>query len=168
MAQLVKKLSAIWETWVRSLGWDDPLEKRTATHLFWPGEFHGLYSLWGHKESDMTQRLSLSLSKPKKKKKFCQQTAFGLKRHLSPSLHLWTYPIYFKFTTLHNHVSQFLNWPTHSLFPPLSTHIHTNTEVILFFWTTVTNNVWYYNITLSTKSINFPKFTFVVLYILFA
>ena len=29
--------------------------------LFWPGEFHGLYSLWGHKESDMTEQLSLSL-----------------------------------------------------------------------------------------------------------
>ena len=23
--------------------------------LFWPGEFHGLYSPWGHKESDMTE-----------------------------------------------------------------------------------------------------------------
>ena len=27
--------------------------------VFWPGEFHGLYSPWGHKESDMTERLSL-------------------------------------------------------------------------------------------------------------
>ena len=26
---------------------------------FWPGEFHGLYSPWGHKESDRTERLSL-------------------------------------------------------------------------------------------------------------
>ena len=26
---------------------------------FWPGEFHGLYSPWGHKESDMTEQLSL-------------------------------------------------------------------------------------------------------------
>ena len=30
----------------------------------WPGEFHGLYSPWGHKESDTTERLSLSLSPP--------------------------------------------------------------------------------------------------------
>ena len=30
------------------------------TPVFWPGEFHGLYSLWGHKESDTTERLSLS------------------------------------------------------------------------------------------------------------
>ena len=32
VAQLVKNLPAMWETWVRSLGWEDPLEKRTATH----------------------------------------------------------------------------------------------------------------------------------------
>ena len=30
------------------------------TPVLWPGEFHGLYSPWGHKESDMTKRLSLS------------------------------------------------------------------------------------------------------------
>ena len=32
MAQLVKNLPAMQETWVRSLGWEDPLEKETATH----------------------------------------------------------------------------------------------------------------------------------------
>ena len=32
VAQLVKNPPAMWETWVRSLGWEDPLEKRTATH----------------------------------------------------------------------------------------------------------------------------------------
>ena len=31
------------------------------TPVFWPGEFHLLYSPWGHKESDMTERLSLPL-----------------------------------------------------------------------------------------------------------
>ena len=31
VAQLVKELPAIWETWVRSLGWEDPLEKRKTT-----------------------------------------------------------------------------------------------------------------------------------------
>jgi len=30
--QMVKNLPAMWETWVPSLGWDDPLEKETATH----------------------------------------------------------------------------------------------------------------------------------------
>ena len=62
VAQLVKNPPAIRETWVQSLGEEDPLEKGKATHLvFWPGEFQGLYSPWGHKELDMTERLSLSL-----------------------------------------------------------------------------------------------------------
>ena len=34
--------------------------ERLPTPVFWPGKFHGLYSLWGHKESDMTEQLSLS------------------------------------------------------------------------------------------------------------
>ena len=33
VAQLVKNLPAMWETWVQSLGWEDPLEKGTATHF---------------------------------------------------------------------------------------------------------------------------------------
>jgi len=33
VAQLVKKnLPAMWKIWVQSLGWEDPLEKRKATH----------------------------------------------------------------------------------------------------------------------------------------
>ena len=32
VAQLVKNLPAVWETWVWSLGWEDPLEKGKATH----------------------------------------------------------------------------------------------------------------------------------------
>ena len=32
MAQLVRNLPAMWETWVRSLGWEDPLEKGKVTH----------------------------------------------------------------------------------------------------------------------------------------
>ena len=42
MAQLVKNPPAMRETWVGSLGWEDPLEKGTATPVFWPGEFQGL------------------------------------------------------------------------------------------------------------------------------
>ena len=42
VAQLVKNPPAMWETWVQSLGWEDPLGKGKATTLvFWPGEFHG-------------------------------------------------------------------------------------------------------------------------------
>ena len=33
-----------------------------TTPVFWPGEFHGLTSPWGHKESDMFEQLSFSLS----------------------------------------------------------------------------------------------------------
>ena len=32
VAQSVKDLPATWETWVSSLGWEDPLEKEMATH----------------------------------------------------------------------------------------------------------------------------------------
>ena len=32
MAQVVKKPPAMWESWVRSLGWEDPLGKGMATH----------------------------------------------------------------------------------------------------------------------------------------
>ena len=45
VAQLVKNPPAMWETWVRSLGWEDPLEKGRQwlpIPVFWPGEFYGL------------------------------------------------------------------------------------------------------------------------------
>ena len=32
VAPLVKIAPAVWETWVRSLGWEDPLEKGKATY----------------------------------------------------------------------------------------------------------------------------------------
>ena len=60
MAQAIKNLPAMRETWVRFLAWEDPLGKGVIP-VFWPGEFHGLYSPWGHKELDMTERVSLSL-----------------------------------------------------------------------------------------------------------
>ena len=61
VAQLVKNLPAMWEAWVCPLGWEDSLEKRKVpTPVLWPGEFHGLYSPWGPKDSDTTEWLSLS------------------------------------------------------------------------------------------------------------
>ena len=61
VAQLVKNLPAMQETWVQSLGWEDSLEKGKDTHsLFWPVEFHGLYSPWGCKESDTIECLLLT------------------------------------------------------------------------------------------------------------
>ena len=57
VAQRVKNLPAMQKTWVQSLGWEDPWRReRLPTLVFWPGEFHGLYSSWGHKESDMTEQ----------------------------------------------------------------------------------------------------------------
>ena len=53
----------MWETWVWSLGQEDPLEKEmTPTPVLLPGESHGQrslagYSPRGHKESDMTEQL---------------------------------------------------------------------------------------------------------------
>ena len=61
MAQLVKNLSAMWETWVGKIPWR---RERLPTPVFWPGEFHGLYSPFSHKESDMTEQLSLYLPAP--------------------------------------------------------------------------------------------------------
>ena len=63
VAQLVMKQPAMQETPARFLGGKDPLEKgKATTAVFWPGEFHGRYSPRGHKESDTTERLSLSIS----------------------------------------------------------------------------------------------------------
>ena len=58
IARLIKNPLAMWETWVWSLGWEVHLEKGKATQssvLAWRIP-------WGHKESDMTKRLSLWLS----------------------------------------------------------------------------------------------------------
>ena len=56
MAQTVKNLPAMWETWIRFLSWEDLLKKGTATHSsILLGKFHGQrslvgYSPWGCKE----------------------------------------------------------------------------------------------------------------------
>ena len=63
-AQKVKNLPAVPETWVWSLGWEDPLEKKMATHsVILPGEIHGQrtlagYSPWGHKDPNTTEQLT--------------------------------------------------------------------------------------------------------------
>ena len=54
-AQLVNNPPAIRETWVGKIPWRS---ERLPTPVFWPGEFHGLYSPPGHKESDTTEWLS--------------------------------------------------------------------------------------------------------------
>ena len=60
MAQMVKNLPVMQETWVQFLGRKDPLEKEMATTaVFLPGKSHRQrslagYSLWGWKESNVT------------------------------------------------------------------------------------------------------------------
>ena len=44
-----------FDPWVGKI----PCRRRIPTPVFWPGEFHGLYSPWGQKQSDVTERLSL-------------------------------------------------------------------------------------------------------------
>ena len=66
VAQLVKNLPAMRETWVQSLGWEDPLEKG-KTPVFWPGEFNGFCSPWGYKEPDMKSIAILNNSSRKLK-----------------------------------------------------------------------------------------------------
>ena len=62
VAQLITNSPTMWETWVRFLGWEDPLEKGKAllTPVYWAREFHRLYDSLGLKESDTAEQLSLS------------------------------------------------------------------------------------------------------------
>ena len=64
MAQMVKNLPTMQETWLRSLGQEDPLEKEIAAHssilawrIPWTEEAGSLQSM-GLQESDMTYRLN--------------------------------------------------------------------------------------------------------------
>ena len=68
MVQKLKCPPAMWETWVRSLGREDPLEKEMATHSIilawrspWTEELGGLQSM-GRKESDTTERIHFHFS----------------------------------------------------------------------------------------------------------
>ena len=61
LAQMVKHLPTMWETWVQTLGPEGLLEKEMATHssilawkIPWTEEPGRLYSPWGHKEFDTT------------------------------------------------------------------------------------------------------------------
>ena len=67
VAQGVKNLPAMQETWVRFLGWEDPLEEEMATHSSirawkspWTEEPGRLQSMG--KESDMTERLTHTIN----------------------------------------------------------------------------------------------------------
>ena len=96
VAQLVKNLPALQETWVRSLGWEDPLEKVKATHssilawrIPWTVSSTGLQR---HDATDTTEQLSLI-------------------QHLHQDILLnWT-KSFFSFKTLCNSSNSFLTPP---------------------------------------------------------
>ena len=66
---MIKNPPSMWETWVQFLGWEDPPEEGTEptptagflAEFPWTEEPGGLHSPWGHKESDMTERLHFHL-----------------------------------------------------------------------------------------------------------
>ena len=66
VAQLVKSLPAMWETWVGSLGRQDPGRRKwPPTPVFLPAKSHGWrslagYSPWGWKQQDTSERLHLT------------------------------------------------------------------------------------------------------------
>ena len=51
----------MFDSWVGKVPWRS---ERLPTSVFWPGEFHGVYSPWGQNESDTTEQLSLSIQNP--------------------------------------------------------------------------------------------------------
>ena len=69
VAQMVKRLSKMWETWVQSLGWEDSWEKEMATHsstlalkIPWTEELGAGYYPRSRKESGTTERLHFHFS----------------------------------------------------------------------------------------------------------
>ena len=82
VAQLVKNLPALWETWIRSLGWEDPLEKGRATHssiLAWRIQSMGLQRV-GHDWVTFTSWRHVS---------FCSGVDFAVLRNLSVVVGWW-------------------------------------------------------------------------------
>ena len=67
MAETVRNMQAMWETWVSFLGREDSLENGMATHssiparrIPWTEDPGRLYSPWGHKELDTTEQPTLA------------------------------------------------------------------------------------------------------------
>ena len=65
MAQRIKRLPVMQETWVEALGWEDPLEKEMATHssilawrIPWIEKIVRLHTVHRVMESDMSEQLS--------------------------------------------------------------------------------------------------------------
>ena len=87
VAQMVKNLPAMQDSWVQSPGWNDPLEKEMATRssilawrIPWTEEPGRLHSPWGCKETDTTEHLTLSFSRAQ----ICPVKAGGIVKLLPP------------------------------------------------------------------------------------
>ena len=84
LAQLVKNPSAVQETWVWFMGWEDPMEEGMASHssiltgkIPWTEEPGRSYGPWGHRESDTTETTEPALEILRKRSL------------LKQGLHLW-------------------------------------------------------------------------------
>ena len=88
VAQRLKHLPGMLETWVQFLGREDPWRRKwQPTPVLLPGESHGRrslvgYSPWGRKESDMTERLHTLVSKEIYSPALQSQTLMRLSRLL--------------------------------------------------------------------------------------
>ena len=96
VAQTVKRLSTMRETWVRSLVWEDSLEKeRQPTPVFLPGESHGGRSLVGYsprgrKELATTELLHFHFQGKKEGTQLYPSTENWIKNLLNMALHIRT------------------------------------------------------------------------------
>ena len=101
VAQRLKRLPATWETWVRSLGWEDPLEKEMATHcsiLAWripwteePGRLQSMGSQGRTRLSDFTFTFTDGWESPPLITHACVSSyvvcALGARSRAYPSVH---------------------------------------------------------------------------------
>ena len=73
---------------IPGLGRSSEEGKGYPSPVFWPGEFHGLYSPWSHKESDTTEQLSLFTN-----------LFLVLGSHSNPTFHIFSVSPHFSFST---------------------------------------------------------------------
>ena len=80
--------------WVGKISWR---RERLPTPVFWPGEFHGLYSPWGGKESDMAEQLSLFISDVQ----CCAKLLYSKESQLYTYMHSFLKKIFFSIMVYH-------------------------------------------------------------------
>ena len=85
MAQTAENLPAMWETWVHSLGQEDPLEEgMLPTPVFLPGKFHGQRSLEGYSQSSGAQRVGLDFVSEHTRNKYVQMNSLHVLKQEIP------------------------------------------------------------------------------------